>query len=157
MIVNGNPSEKYPVNVRISQGSIVGRKLFLLYINDFPGDAICNVAIYAYNTTLYSNYDQASDLRQQLELAFELESDLGDTLNWYRKWLVDINAGETRLVPFDRFNNSGTIDMKMDGSIPEEKSCFKKLELYFFSKLDWGSYSVSMSQLLTLPVRKLEP
>ena len=119
MIVNGNPSEKYPVNVRISQGSIVGRKLFLLYINDFPGDAICNVAIYADNTTLYSNYDQASDLRQQLELAFELESDLGDTLNWYRKWLVDMNAGETQLVPFDRFNNSGTIDVKMDGSIPE--------------------------------------
>ena len=34
------------------------------------------IAIYADDTTLYSKYDQASDLWQQLELASELESDL---------------------------------------------------------------------------------
>ena len=34
------------------------------------------IAIYAYETTLYSKYDQLSDLCQQLELASELESDL---------------------------------------------------------------------------------
>ena len=38
-----------------------------IYINDLPDDVICNVAIYADNTTLYSNSDQASDLLQQLE------------------------------------------------------------------------------------------
>ena len=43
---------------------------------DFPDDVICNMAIYADNTTLYSKCDQASDLREQLELASELESDL---------------------------------------------------------------------------------
>ena len=35
---------------------------FLLYINDLPDDAICNIDIYADDTTLYSNYIQASDL-----------------------------------------------------------------------------------------------
>ena len=35
-----------------------------------------DIAIYAYDTTLYSKYDQLSDLCQQLELASELESDL---------------------------------------------------------------------------------
>ena len=49
---------------------------FLLYINDLPDDVICNMAIYADDTTLYSKCDQASDLWQQLELASELESDL---------------------------------------------------------------------------------
>ena len=29
---------------------------------------------------------------QQLELASELESDLRDTVDWSRKWLVDFNA-----------------------------------------------------------------
>ena len=38
-----------------------------------------DIAIYADDTTLYSKYDQAPDLWQQLELASELESDLGDT------------------------------------------------------------------------------
>ena len=50
--------------------------LFLKYINDLPNDVICNVAIYADNTTLYSKYDQASNLWQQLELASQPESDL---------------------------------------------------------------------------------
>ena len=48
----------------------------LLYINDFPDDVICHIAIYAHDTTLYSKCDCASDLCQQLELASELESDL---------------------------------------------------------------------------------
>ena len=49
---------------------------FLSYINDLPDDVICDIAIYADDTTLYSRCDQASDLWQQLELASELESDL---------------------------------------------------------------------------------
>ena len=44
---------------------------------------------------LCSKCDQASDLWQQLELASELESDLRDTADWVRKWLVDFNAGKT--------------------------------------------------------------
>ena len=66
----------YPVNVGVLQRFILGPTLFLLYINDLPDDVICNIAIYADDTTLYSECDQASDLWQQLELASELESDL---------------------------------------------------------------------------------
>ena len=40
------------------------------------------------DTTLYSECDQESDLRQQLELASELESDLQDTVAWGRKCLL---------------------------------------------------------------------
>ena len=54
-------------------------QLILLYINDLLDDIICNIAIYADDTTLYYNCDQASDLWEQLEWASELEPDLQDT------------------------------------------------------------------------------
>ena len=77
----------------------------------------CNIAIYADGTTLYSKCDRTSDLWQQLELASELESDLRETVNWGRKWLVDSNTGKTYLVSFDRSISTGAIDVKMDGSV----------------------------------------
>ena len=55
---------------------MLGPTLFLLYINDLPDGVICNIAVYADDTTLYSKCDQASDLWQQSELASELESHL---------------------------------------------------------------------------------
>ena len=72
-------SQENPVNAGVLQGSILGPTLFLLYINDLPDEVICNIAIYADDTTLYSNCDQASDLWQQLKLVSELESYLLDT------------------------------------------------------------------------------
>ena len=36
--------------------------------------------------------------------------------------------------------------MKMDGSTLEEKSSFKMLGLTFSSKLDWGSYIISIDK-----------
>ena len=121
VVLDGKSSQEYPVNAGVPQGSIIGPKLFLLYINDLPDDVICNIAIYADDTTLYSKLDQASNLRKQLELASELESNIRDTVDWGRKWLVDFNAGKTQLVLFDQSNNTGAIDVKMDGSVLEEK------------------------------------
>ena len=86
--------------------------LFLLYISDLPEDVICDIAIYADDNTLYSKCDRSSDLWQQLELASELKSDLRDTVDWGKKWLVDFNAGKTQLISFDRSNNNGSIDAK---------------------------------------------
>ena len=109
-------------------------------------------ALYADYASLSSKCDQASNLWQQLELASELESDLWDTVVWGRKWLVDVSAGKTQLVSFDWSNNSGAIDVKRNG--PEEKSSLKMLELTFLSKMDW---TLTLSLLLKLPPRKLEP
>ena len=101
MVLDGKSSQEYPVNTGVPQDSILGPTTFLLHINDLLDDVICNIAIYADDSTLYSKCDQASDLWQQLELASELESDLPDTVYWGRKWLVDFNAEKTQLVLYD--------------------------------------------------------
>ena len=153
MVLDGKSSQEYLVNAGVPQGSILGPTLFLLYINDLPDDVICDIPIYADDTTLYSQCDHTSDLWQQLEWAPKLESDLHDTVDCGKKWLVDFNAGQTHLVLFDWFNNNGSIDVKMDGSVHEEKSSLKMLELPFSSKLD---QALTLSLLLKLHLRKLE-
>ena len=147
MVLNGKSSQKYLINARVPEGSILGpATLFLLCNNDLPEDVICDIVIYADDNTLYSKCHQASVQWQQLELASELESDLQDIVDWGKKWLVDFNAGKTQLVLFDRSYNSGSIDLKMDGSVLEEKSSFMMLGLTFSSKLDWGCYIISTAK-----------
>ena len=156
VVLDRKTSQEYPVNAGVPQGSIPGPTLFLLYINDLPDGVICNIAIYA-DITLCSKCNQASDLWQQLELLSELKSDLQDTVDWGRKCLVEINAGKTQMVSSDWSNNTGAIDVKMDGFILEEKPSFKILGLTFCSKLDWGSYTISIAKTASKKTGALIP
>ena len=42
-------------------------------------------------------------------------------MDWGKKWLVDLKAEKKELVSFDWFENTGAIDVKMDGSALKEK------------------------------------
>ena len=48
-------------------------------------------------------------------------------MDWGRKWHVDFNAGKTKLALFVWSNNTGAIDVKMDGSVLEEKHLLRCL------------------------------
>ena len=144
VLLDGKFSQEYPVMLEFLKASFLVLH-FSLYINDLP-DVICNIAIYIDDTTLYSKCDQACDLWKQLEMASKLESDLRDTVDWARKWLVNFNAGTTQLVSINRSNNTGAIDVKMDWSVLDENSFFKMLGLTFSSKFDWSSYIISIAK-----------
>ena len=85
---------------------------------------------------------------QNLNLIYE-------TLDWGKKWFVDFNAGKTQLVSFDHSNSNGSADVKMDGSVLEEKSSFNMLGLTFSCKLDWGSYIISIAKSASKKSRAL--
>ena len=64
-----------------------------------------------------------------MALGSELQSDLQAIVDEGRGWLVECNAGKTKLVSLDRSNNTGAIDLKTDVSVLEKKSSFKMLGL----------------------------
>ena len=120
MVLDLKSSQEYPANAGVPQ-DYTFPTLFLLDTNDLSDNVICDIAIYADDTTLYFKCDQASDLWQQFDLPSELESDLRDIVDWGKMQLVNLNPGKTQLVLFDWSNNYGFIDVKMDGSALEEE------------------------------------
>ena len=63
------------------------------------------------------------------------------------------NSGKTQLVSFEWSNNTGSIDVKMEGSVLEKKSSFKIVKLTFSSKLDWCSYIISIAKTVSKKIR----
>ena len=60
--MDGKSSQEYSVNTGVPPGSIHRPTLFLLYINHLSDDVICNIAIHADDTTLFSKCGQTSVL-----------------------------------------------------------------------------------------------
>ena len=61
MVLDGKSSQEYPVNARVLQTFILSPTLFVLYINDLLY-VICDIVIYADDTTLYCRCHEPSDL-----------------------------------------------------------------------------------------------
>ena len=67
---------------------------FLLYINAVLDDVVWNIVIYADYPTFCSEWDQVSDLWQQLKMSSELELILRDTVN---PLTCDLNGFKSRV------------------------------------------------------------
>ena len=68
--------------------------------------------------------------------------------------LVNFDDGKKNIYLFNCSKSSVAIDVKMDGSVLEEKSSFKILRVSFSSKLDWGFYILS---IVKTAFKKLKP
>ena len=60
-----------------------------------------------------------------------------------------------KLTRFVSSNKTGSADVKIDGFVLEEKLSFKMLGLTFSSKLDWGSYIISIAKTATKKIGAL--
>ena len=70
-------------------------------------------------------------------LSWLLESGLLETVSCSQKGSVTFSVVKIQLVLFDRSNNSGTVNIKMNRSLFDEKPSLRMLGFSISSKLDW--------------------
>ena len=88
VVLDGKSSQEYPVNVEVPQGSILGPRLFLLYINDLPDDVICDIAIYADDTISIISVIRHLSCSNKLNSLLNLNLIYETLWNWVRSALL---------------------------------------------------------------------
>ena len=75
MILNGQTSSWRPVLAGVLQGSILGPLLFLVYINDLPGELKSNARLFVDDSSLFvivkKRNESANILNDELQLIYE--------------------------------------------------------------------------------------
>ena len=85
VVLNGQVSTWKNINAGVPQGSILGRLLFLIYINDHPEGFTTNVKLFAHDTSLFSQ-TSANDLKKHLKIIN----------NWPFQWKMSFNPDPTK-------------------------------------------------------------
>ena len=155
VVLDGQSSVDYRINLGVPQGSIIGPILFLIFINDFPNNILSQLAIYADDATIYSCLDKTNDPFDKIESAAELEVDLRTVAEWGEKWLVSFNASKTKLLSINRFKDPFLPPVMMNGVDLPENSNFRLLGLTFSDDFTWNTYIESIAKSAAMKVGSL--
>ena len=66
VVLNGQTSSWQNIYAGVPQGSVLGQLLFLIYINDLPGELTSMCKIFADDTSLFSKVNDKSNSNTQL-------------------------------------------------------------------------------------------
>ena len=86
----------FDIKAGVPQGSILVPILFLVFINDIVRDILCNIILFADDTSLYivvedDAYDAATLLNRE---------DIDIIHHWSEQWLVNFNPRKTESMIF---------------------------------------------------------
>lgn len=94
--VNGCFSTKRKVNAGVPQGSVLGPKLFNIYLNDIPKFAKTKIALFADDTAIYKSSFNAIVAAKQIQIhVYLLEK-------FYAKWKIKLNEAKTEVIIFHK-------------------------------------------------------
>ncbi|KAJ3621745.1 hypothetical protein MTP99_003851 [Tenebrio molitor] len=97
-------SEKRPIKAGVTQGFILGSKLFSFFINDVPTFARTSLALYADDTAIYAHSLSAEVANRQVQIQVNLLK------KYFEKWLIQINPAKTESILFaKKFTNTRII------------------------------------------------
>ena len=100
----------------VSQGSVLGPLLFILYTNDLPNSIKHSKTIlFADDTTIYATGNNSADLFEKVN------EDLSHLTDWFRANQLSVNASKTKYMLISSKNNTtkSTATLKIDAATPK--------------------------------------
>jgi hypothetical protein len=102
--IENKMSDKKPIKAGVPQGSILGPKLFSIFINDLPTFPKTNLALYADDTAIYAHSFNAEVANRQVQIQVNLLE------KFFQKWLIAVNPDKTETILFSKkFTNTKII------------------------------------------------
>jgi len=103
VLVNGSSSCWMKVLSGVSQGSVLGPLLFLLFVNDLPEWIKANICIFVDDTKIWTRVAGVKDSESP-------QRDLDSLGRWSEKWLLRLNADKCKIMHIRHsYNTSYTI------------------------------------------------
>ena len=84
VVLDGKTSPSSPVTSGVPQGTVLGPRLFLIYINDLPSRVSSTARLFADDCLLYRVISNQED-------AASLQEDLDHLQEWERDWQMNFN------------------------------------------------------------------
>ena len=102
--VNGTKSDWAPVTSGVPQGTVLGPLLFVIYVNDMPGEVRSSLKMFADDTKLYRSVGRESDNGV-------LQEDLDSLVEWSERWQLPFNREKCKTLHLGGRNDCYTYHM----------------------------------------------
>jgi hypothetical protein len=135
VVINGHTSSWSPVHAGVPQGSILGPLLFLIYTNDIVENIVCDIYLYADDTSLLSINENPGTA------AHNLNCDLQTLLKWSEKWFMSFNPTKTvSMQIYTKSKQNYTYPLIFNGVQIEEVDSHTHLGLTLSKNMSWKQH-----------------
>lgn len=100
-------SDPIDITAGIVQGSVLGPRLFNIYVQDIPMHKNTNLALFADDTAIYAHSNCAEDANN------ELKTHLKILHKYFDRWKIKLNEAKTEQIVFSRRKNNKIIQNKL--------------------------------------------
>ena len=133
VVIRGQKSDEGFIKAGVPQGSILGPLLFLIYINDITLVTESKMKLFADDTSIYVDFEDAEPA------TIQLNQDLKAIKEWANQWLVNFSAPKTKLLTCS-YKKKDYPDVIFNNSVLETVDSHKHLGLVLSSNLQWGNH-----------------
>ena len=140
VIIKGQQSEYGVIKAGVPQGSILGPLLFLIYINDITLVTQTKMKLFADDTSIYIDFDNAESA------STILNNDMVAIQNWADQWLVKFSPPKTKLLTCSFKNNGNYPPVKFNDVILQKTDSHKHLGITLSSNLSWNVHIENIIQ-----------